>query len=75
MEYHHDFNGDYEHLNPAETQSKYALALSKYNTHIHDDEIMSRVDALIGKHLDENDNLEAKKQLLHCIVRTPKKVS
>ena len=67
MEYHHDFNGDYEHLNPAEAQSKYALALSKYNTHIHDDEIMSRVDALIGKHLDENDNLEAKKQLFHCI--------
>lgn len=56
MEHHHE-----------EMQSKYALALSKYNTHIHDDEIMTKVDALIGKHLDENDNSEVKKQLFHCI--------
>lgn len=56
MEHHHE-----------EMQSKYALALSKYNTHIHDDEVMSKVDALIGKSLDENDNLEVKKQLFHCI--------
>ena len=56
MEHHHE-----------EMQSKYALALSKYNTHIHDDEVMTKVDALIGKHLDENDNSEVKKQLFHCI--------
>lgn len=56
MEHHHE-----------EMQSKYALALSKYNTHIHDDEVMTKVDTLIGKHLDENDNLEAKKLLFHCI--------
>ena len=56
MEHHHE-----------EMQSKYALALSKYNTHIHDDEIMTKVDALIGKHLDENDNSEVRKQLFHCI--------
>ena len=56
MEHHHK-----------EMQSKYALALSKYNTHIHDDEVMTKVDALIGKHLDENDNSEVKKQLFHCI--------
>lgn len=56
MEHHHE-----------EMQSKYVLALSKYNTHIHDDEIMTKVDALIGKKLDENDNLEAKKLLFHCI--------
>ena len=56
MEHHHE-----------EMQSKYALALSKYNTHIHDDEVMTKVDALIGKHLDENDNSEVKKQLFQCI--------
>lgn len=56
MEHHHE-----------KMQSKYALALSKYNTHIHDDEVMTKVDALIGKHLDENDNSEVKKQLFHCI--------
>ena len=56
MEHHHE-----------EMQSKYALALSKYNTHIHDDEVMTKVDALIRKHLDENDNSEVKKQLFHCI--------
>ena len=56
MEHHHE-----------EMQSKYALALSKYNTHIHDDEVMTKVDALIVKHLDENDNSEVKKQLFHCI--------
>ena len=56
MEHHHE-----------EMQSKYVLALSKYNTHIHDDEVMTKVDALIGKKLDENDNLEAKKLLFHCI--------
>ena len=56
MEHHHE-----------EMQSKYALALSTYNTHIHDDEVMTKVDALIGKHLDENDNSEVKKQLFHCI--------
>ena len=56
MEHHHE-----------EMQSKYVLALSKYNTHIHDDEVMTKVDAIIGKKLDENDNLEAKKLLFHCI--------
>ena len=55
-----------EHLHE-EMQSKYVLALSKYNTHIHDDEVMTKVDALIGKKLDENDTIEVKKQLLHCI--------
>ena len=50
-----------------EVQSKYALALSKYNTHLHDDEVQAKVDLLIGKHLDENNNLEVKKLLFHCI--------
>ena len=56
MEYQHE-----------EMQSKYALALSKYNTHLHDDEMQAKVDSLITKHLDENNNLEAKKLLFHCI--------
>ena len=55
-----------EHLQE-EMQSKYVLALSKYNTHIHDDEVMTKVDSLIEKKLDENDTIEVKKQLLHCI--------
>jgi len=56
MEQHHE-----------EMQSKYALALNKYNTHIHDDEVMTKVDTVIGRKLDENDNLEVKKTLFHCI--------
>lgn len=48
-------------------QSKYALALSKYNTHLHDDEVRMKVDKLILNKLDENDNLEVKKQILNCI--------
>lgn len=50
-----------------EMQSKYALALSKYNTHLHDDEVRMKVDKLILNKLDENDNLEVKKQILNCI--------
>lgn len=50
-----------------EMQSKYALALSKYNTHLHDDEVRIKVDKLIQNKLDENDNLEVKKLLLNCI--------
>ena len=50
-----------------EHQSKYELALSKYNTHLHDDEIMMKVDQLIEKHLDENNNIDVKKEIFHCI--------
>ena len=55
-----------EHLHE-EMQSKYVLALSKYNTHLHDDEVQAKVDNLITKHLNENDSLEVKKQIFHCI--------
>lgn len=48
-------------------QSKYELALSKYNTHLHDDEIMMKVDQLIEKHLGENNNIDVKKEIFHCI--------
>lgn len=50
-----------------EVQSKYELALSKYNTHLHDDEIMMEVDQLIEKHLGENNNIDVKKEIFHCI--------
>ena len=50
-----------------EMQSKYALALSKYNTHIHDDEVRMKVDKLIETHLDENNTPEVKKMLFNCI--------
>ena len=50
-----------------EMQSKYALALSKYNTHLHDDEVQNKVDNLITKHIDENNNIEVKKLLFHCM--------
>jgi deoxyribose-phosphate aldolase len=41
--------------------------LSKYNTHLHDDEIMMKVDQLIEKHLGENNNIDVKKEIFHCI--------
>lgn len=50
-----------------EHQSKYELALSKFNTHLHDDEIMMKVDQLIEKHLGENNTIDVKKELFHCI--------
>lgn len=56
MEHHHE-----------EVQSKYALALSKYNTHLHDDEVQAKVDNLITRYLDENDNVDVKKEIFHCI--------
>ena len=56
MEHHHE-----------EVQSKYALALSKYNTHLHDDEVQAKVDNLITRYLDENDNTDVKKEIFHCI--------
>ena len=50
-----------------EHQSKYELALGKFNTHLHDDEIMMKVDQLIEKHLSENNTVDVKKEILHCI--------
>ena len=67
MEHYPDYESGFEQDQSEEMQSKYALALSKYNTHLHDDEVQIKVDNLITKHLDENNNLEVKKQLFHCI--------
>ena len=65
MEHQHDCNCGHDHHE--NVQSKYELALSKYNTHLHDDEVMIKVDRRIEKNLGENDNLEVKKRLFHCI--------
>lgn len=67
MEHTHDCNCGHEHHDHEEMQSKYTLALSKYNTHLHDDEIMEKVNQLISKHIDENNTLEVKKRLFSCI--------
>ena len=67
MEHTHDCNCGHEHHDHEEMQSKYSLALSKYNTHLHDDEIMEKVNQLISKHIDENNTLEIKKRLFNCI--------
>lgn len=67
MEHIHDCNCGHEHHDHEEMQSKYSLALSKYNTHLHDDEIMEKVNQLISKHIDENNTLEVKKRLFNCI--------
>lgn len=66
MEHIHDCNCGHE-FDHEPMQSKYALALSKYNTHLHDDEVQAKVDNLITKHLDENNSLEVKRQIFHCI--------
>ena len=76
MEHHHDCHCGHDHNHDhEEMQSKYTLALNKYNTHLHDDEIMLKVDKLISTHLDENDTLEVKKQLFNCIDLTSLKCS
>ena len=68
MEHTHDCEcGCGDNHNYEGMQSQYALALSKYNTHLHDDEVMAKVDQLIGDKLNENNTLEVKKQLFHCI--------
>lgn len=66
MEHVHDYDCGHDHEHEG-MQSKYEFALSKYNTHLHDDEVMTKVDLLIEKHLNENNTIEVKKQLFHCI--------
>lgn len=66
MEHVHDYDCGHDHEHEG-MQSKYELALRKYNTHLHDDEVMTKVDLLIEKHLNENNTIEVKKQLFHCI--------
>lgn len=78
MEHHHDCECGYEHdhdHHSEETNDKYIETLAKYNTHLHDEEIKAKTADLIGKHLAENDTLEVKKFLFHCIDLTTLKTT
>ena len=47
MEHNHDCHCGHEHSYEFDgAQNKYALALSKYNTHLHEDEVRIKVDNL-----------------------------
>lgn len=50
-----------------ENESKYELALGKYNTNLNDDEVKAKVAAIIEKNVPQNDTLDIKKFLFHCI--------
>ncbi len=47
--------------------SKYETALGKYNTELNDEDIAKKTARIIEHHLEENNTLEVKKFLLHCI--------
>ena len=49
------------------TRSKYDEALAKYETNLSDTDIAAQVAAIIEKKVPENDTLEVKKFLFHCI--------
>lgn len=55
---------DKEHLNQP---SKYDMALGKYNTALKDEDIAAKTAHIIEKYAAENDTLEVKKFLFHCI--------
>ena len=61
MEYYEE---DRENLGQA---NKYELALSKYNTALHDDEIAAKTANLLNKYMQENNTKEVKKFLFNCI--------
>ena len=46
---------------------KYAEALERYHTRLIDDDIRKQVTALLDKHLEENNTVEVRKRLLHCV--------
>ena len=50
-----------------ENDSKYDLALGKYNTNLSDDDVKAKVAAIIEKNVPQNDTLDIKKFLFHCI--------
>lgn len=55
--------------------NKYNAALSKYNVHLQDEEIQTKVAHLIANKVPENDTLEVKKLLLNCIDLTTLKTT
>lgn len=50
-----------------ENESKYDLALGKYNTNLNDEDVKAKVAAIIEKNVPQNDTLDIKKFLFHCI--------
>ncbi len=48
-------------------KSKYDIALEKYNTNLNDEDIKAKVAAIIKKNVPENNTVEVKKLLFHCI--------
>ena len=48
-------------------KDKYNEALGKYKTNLNDEEIASKTAAILDKYLEENNTLEVKKFLFHCI--------
>lgn len=50
-----------------QNSNKYEAALAKYNTHLNDAEVKAKTAQFIEKYLPENNTLEVKKFLFHCI--------
>ncbi|MEG1685738.1 MAG: deoxyribose-phosphate aldolase, partial [Bacteroides sp.] len=48
-------------------ENRYALALSKYNTNLKDEEIKAKVAAIIEKKVPENNTEAVKRLLFNCI--------
>ena len=48
-------------------KDKYNEALGKYKTNIKDDDVAHATKVILSKHLEENNSLEVKKFLFHCI--------
>lgn len=70
MEHHHDCNCGHDHDHDhhhEDSNDKYQEALAKYPTHLHDEEVKAKVAHLIEKYAAENDTVDVKKFLFHCI--------
>ncbi len=63
-------NEDTENLHQPD---KYNEALSKYNTVLKDEEVAAQTAHIIEKYVKENDTVEVKKFLFHCIDLTTSK--
>lgn len=59
---------EHDHLHgQEEVHNKYAEALAKYDTHLHDEDVNAKTARLIERYKAENDTPDVKKFLLHCI--------
>lgn len=70
MEHNHECGGVHEHHHDhhhEQEPSKYEAALAKYNTHLHDEDVKAKTARLIEEHVAENNTLDVKKFLFHCI--------